>query len=85
MLPHVGRMDDIWGAYYLQQKLSHLSPFIVFSNSTVTQKRNVHNLITDLKNEVMGYEKTIFFSHNKVENFLPKKTLKLIKLYKNFF
>ena len=85
MLPHVGRMDDIWGAYYLQQKLSHLSPFIVFSNSTVTQKRNVHNLITDLKNEVMGYEKTIFFSRNKVENFLPKKTLKLIKLYKNFF
>jgi hypothetical protein len=65
--------------------LSNLSPFIVFSNSNVTQKRNAHNLITDLKNEIIGYEKTKFFSHNKVENFLPKKTLKILKLYQNFF
>ncbi len=85
MFTDVGRMDDIWGSYYLQQKLSNLSPFIVFSNSNVTQKRNAHNLITDLKNEIIGYEKTKFFSHNKVENFLPKKTLKILKLYQNFF
>jgi len=85
MLTNVGRMDDIWGGYYLQQKLSNLSPFIVFANSTVTQERNIHDLIIDLKKEITGYEKTILFSKNNVENFLTKKTLKLIKLYKNFF
>ena len=72
MLPFIGRMDDIWGAYYLQFKLNKKTPFIVFNRASVYQKRNQHNLFTDLKNEMIGYENTIKL--NKM-NFISKKNI----------
>ena len=44
MLPFIGRMDDIWGAYYLQFKLNNKVPFIIFSSASVYQKRNQHKI-----------------------------------------
>jgi hypothetical protein len=85
MFPGIGRMDDIWAAYYIQQKFKRLLPFIVFSSSSVYQNRNVHNYVLDLKKEIIGYEKTIFFKNQKVKSFLPKSCLKLINLYRDFF
>ena len=85
VIPHIGRMDDIWAAYYIQQKFKRLLPFIVFSSSSVYQNRNVHNYVLDLKKEIIGYEKTIFFKNQKVKSFLPKSCLKLINLYRDFF
>ena len=79
MFPHVGRMDDIWGGYYLQKKIR--KSFIVFSNSTVIQKRNDHNFAVDLKNEIIGYLNTLKFIDNKFNKELPSKTKKALKVY----
>ncbi|MCA1846716.1 MAG: hypothetical protein LC792_26690, partial [Actinobacteria bacterium] len=41
MFPHIGRMDDIWGAYYLQG----CGAKVVFNKATVVQERNPHDLV----------------------------------------
>jgi hypothetical protein len=51
MFPKVGRMDDIWGGYYLQS----LGFNVVYTAPTVRQDRNQHNLTLDFRNEVQGY------------------------------
>lgn len=80
-LPFIGRMSDIWGSYLLQKKLENLN--VVYSNSSVYQKRNPHNLSIDLEQELLGYKNTLNFLSN---NFLlPEKTLKAYELYKNSF
>ncbi len=84
MIPKIGRMDDIWGAYYLQQKLKNKIPFVVFSKASVYQNRNVHDLSVDLNNEVLGYEHNHKFNKKSVLKFLPKQTKELIILYRNF-
>jgi hypothetical protein len=57
-LPGIGRMDDIWGAYLLQQ---HKKPNIVFTRASVFQARNEHDLSVDFGHEVVGYTKTDSF------------------------
>ena len=79
MFPHVGRMDDIWGGYYLQKKIK--KPFIVFSNSSVVQKRNDHNFAIDLKNEIVGYLDTLKFINDISNKILPIKTKKALEVY----
>ena len=78
-------MDDIWGAYYLQQKLKNKIPFVVFSKASVYQNRNVHDLSVDLNNEVLGYEHNHKFNKKSVLKFLPKQTKELIILYRILF
>lgn len=56
MFPGIGRMDDIWGAYYLQAKTG-VRP--VFCNASVEQRRNEHDLTKDFSQEVIGYEQTL--------------------------
>ena len=55
VLPHVGRMDDIWGSYILQ----HLFPdSVVYNKASVYQDRNVQDLVTNLEKEIIGYRNT---------------------------
>jgi hypothetical protein len=56
MFPGIGRMDDIWGAYYLQARTGARP---VFCAASVTQQRNDHDLTKDLSLEVIGYEQTL--------------------------
>jgi glycosyltransferase involved in cell wall biosynthesis len=56
MFPGIGRMDDIWGAYYLQAATG-VRP--VFCHATVVQRRNVHDLTNDFSLEVIGYERSL--------------------------
>lgn len=58
VLPHVGRMDDIWGAYILQKKMNC---GVVFCPASVYQERNVQDLVTNLEKEVIGYRNTDSF------------------------
>jgi hypothetical protein len=58
MLPHVGRMDDIWGAYILQKKIDC---GVVFCPASVYQERNLQDLVTNLEKEVIGYRNTDSF------------------------
>jgi hypothetical protein len=56
MFPGIGRMDDIWGAYYLQAKTGARP---VFCSASVQQDRNEHDLTRDFSLEVIGYERTL--------------------------
>lgn len=58
VLPHVGRMDDIWGGYLLQ-KTTECN--VVFCPASVYQERNVQDLVTNLEKEVLGYRNTDSF------------------------
>jgi hypothetical protein len=55
LFPHVGRMDDIWAAYYLQAK----GYGVVYNQASVYQERNVHDLIRDMRQEYLGYENNL--------------------------
>jgi hypothetical protein len=54
MLPFVGRMDDIWAAYYVQS----LGFKTLYSQASVHQHRNPHDLTVDFEHEIQGYLKT---------------------------
>lgn len=80
VLPHAGRMDDIWGAYIVQ----HYFPnSVVYNRATVYQDRNEQDLVTNLENEVIGYRNTLNLI-NDLKNFtdyLPKASLKFWDVY----
>lgn len=77
MFPFIGRMDDIWGAYYLQLLTGEK---VLFNIPTVKQSRNEHDLTNDFKHEVLGYEKTFDMLENSMINisnffkFIPEKS-----------
>ena len=52
--PETLRMQDIWAAYYVEA-LGHK---VVYGKASVYQARNAQNLVTDFKNEIMGYLNT---------------------------
>ena len=56
VLPHAGRMDDIWGAYIVQY---YFPNSVIYNKATVYQDRNVQDLITNLENEIIGYRGTL--------------------------
>ena len=73
VLPHAGRMDDIWGSYILQE---YFQNNVIYNKATVYQDRNEQDLVTNLENEVIGYRGTLDLL-NDLENFynhLPTKT-----------
>ena len=55
VLPHIGRMDDIWGSYILQYLIPNC---VVYNKASVYQDRNVQDLVTNLENEIIGYRFT---------------------------
>jgi hypothetical protein len=63
--PETLRMQDIWAAYYVEA-LGHK---VVYGKASVYQARNEHNLVTDFKNEIIGYLNT----HNLVSEPLNLK------------
>ena len=82
VLPFVGRMDDIWGCYYLQNIIPTGS--ILFDKPTVYQDRNEQDLVTNLENEIIGYRNTLKFIQNEYE--LEYNTKEFINIYyKSFY
>jgi len=83
-LPFVGRMDDIWPAYYI----SAMGYNIVFHKATVFQDRNVQNLTKNLTDEFFGYENTLKMLNDvkkditQFEKYLPEKALNVWNLYR---
>jgi hypothetical protein len=77
-------MDDIWASYYIYS----LGYKVVYSRPSVYQKRNVHNLIKDMKQEYLGYEnnldliKNLKKNPNNIIKFLPKKSYEAFMYYK---
>ena len=89
-LPHIspfGRNGDIWISYHLQS----LGFNVVYCKSSVYQKRNAHNVIVDMKDEIVGYQKNIRIveainkSIYKKELFWPERTCKAYEVYRSCF
>lgn len=58
MWPGVGRYDDIW-ASYLCRVVTDLHDWLVrYGRPTVQQDRNPHNIMNDMRAEMLGYEFT---------------------------
>ena len=84
VLPHVGRMDDIWGAYIMQY---YFPNSVIYNKASVYQDRNVQDLITNLEKEIIGYRNT-FNLLNDLENyidFLPEETVNFFNTYRKQF
>ena len=84
VLPHAGRMDDIWGAYIVQ----HYFPnSVIYNKASVYQARNPQDLVTNLENEVIGYRGTLNLI-NDLENYynhLPEATQRFWDVYRKQF
>lgn len=80
LFPHIGRMDDIWASYVLQEYMPNC---VMYAPPSVVQRRNSHNIIQDLKDEMYGYEHTIELVNDLYywTNYLPDKTKEFVKLY----
>ena len=87
MFPHVGRMDDIWAAYYLQAK-GHR---VVWNKPSVYQRRNVHDLIRDMRQEYVGYENNLKLVQDLAADaesllaYLPRRSAWAFQLYQRHF
>jgi hypothetical protein len=84
VLPYVGRMDDIWGAYIMQ----HYFPnSVIYNKSSVYQDRNVQDLVTNLENEIIGYRNTLKLIQDlkNYNLYLPEKTKEFFKVYQSCF
>lgn len=84
VLPFVGRMDDIWGSYILQQ---HFPNAVIYDVATVYQDRNEQDLITNLENEILGYRNTLKFIESGADyvSLLPEEAQKFWECYRSQF
>lgn len=85
LFPHVGRMDDIWAAYYVLSKGNK----VVYNKATVYQDRNIHNLIEDMKKEYIGYENNLslimdlYVDSEKILKYLPERSIAAWNVYRS--
>ena len=86
VIPHIGRMDDIWGAYALQQDLKEIhGDFVVYNKATVYQDRNEHDLTIDMEEEMIGYKNNPKLISDGYRSVLPKESSKAYEIYKSLF
>jgi hypothetical protein len=87
MFPHVGRMDDIWAAYYVQAR----GASVVFGKASVFQERNPHDLVVDMKKEYLGYEnnlaivEAVAHDADALFKFLPSESIAAFERYRSHF
>ncbi len=83
VIPHIGRMDDIWGSYAIQQDLKEkYGNFVAYCSASVYQDRNEHDLTIDMEEEMIGYKNNLNLLKNGYRNILPKKSLLAYELFK---
>jgi len=87
LFPHVGRMDDIWAAYYVQA----LGAKVVWAKASVFQERNVHNPVRDMIAEYCGYENNLELVNkiaadpDSIVQYLPGRSVEAFRLYRKHF
>ena len=83
LFPHVGRMDDIWAAFFAQSQ----GASVVYNKASVNQYRNRHDFTEDMKAEYLGYE----YNHKIVKDIkflksvLPEKSAQAFARYQTHF
>ncbi len=80
VIPHVGRMDDIWAAYFVQKEFPNS---LIFGPSSVYQERNEQDLIKNLENELIGYRNTLDLLDGNYK--LPEEAQLSYDLYRDSF
>jgi hypothetical protein len=87
LFPHIGRMDDIWAAYYLQA----MGYSVVFNRASVFQERNPHDLVRDMRQEYLGYEHNLSLVQDLARDcqsilaYLPGRAVWALELYRRHF
>ena len=87
LIPGIGRMEDIWSSYYLES----LGFNVVYNKASVFQDRNIQNYTKNMKDEFIGYEKTIDLLNDLKEDseniykYLPERGREVMKKYLNYF
>ncbi len=87
LFSNIGRMDDIWAAYYVQA----LGFKVVYGEPSVYQLRNIHDLTRDMKAEFLGYEhnlnivEKIVYNPNVIKDYVDDKAWEAFSLYKKHF
>lgn len=77
VLPFCGRMDDIWGCIVMQQRTKEV---VLFSEPSTFHDRNYHEVISDLKQEWIGFEQTMkLLEHG--ESIFPDNIKKFLDIY----
>jgi hypothetical protein len=84
VLPHVGRMDDIWGGYIAQLKFPNS---VLYNKASVYQDRNVQDLVKNLENEIIGYRHTqdLLQNLNLWKQYVPEETVEFYEAYRRCF
>ena len=83
MLPQIGRAEDIWGAYLLQQNINTV---VAYCSASVYQRRNEHDLIIDMQNEMLSYRHAVTFLKDGYDSpCLPSKAREFYKAYRQEF
>ena len=80
MLPHVGRMDDIWASYFVQEKFPNS---VIYNTPSVYQERNEHDIVLDLEREVIGYRNTLKLLEKQYS--LPSEVAQAYEAYQKAF
>lgn len=81
LFPHIGRMDDIWAAYWLQGVYGQC---VVFNKASVFQKRNPHDLTKDMEAEMIGYKYSLdVVKHpSTIKKYIPKESWQAFQEYR---
>ena len=81
--PFIGRMDDIWGAYYALSK-GHK---VIYDEATVYQDRNIHDNIIDFENEIIGYKNShkLVLDIDNIQNYIPERSWRSFLEYQKLF
>ena len=84
LFPHIGRMDDIWAAYVTQHEFPDC---VAYCKASVYQDRNEHDLVKDLKAEMIGYEHSLEVATDKeaYKHLVPQLALDAYEEYKKAF
>jgi len=87
LFPHIGRMDDIWAAFYVQAKGFK----VVYGKASVYQERNAHDAVKDMKQEYIGYENNLklvndlYQDPEKILAYLPARSVDAFRAYRRHF
>jgi hypothetical protein len=87
LYPHIGRMDDIWAAYYVQAKGFN----VVFQRPSVYQDRNVHDPVKDMRMEYIGYENNLSLVQalakdpGAIVKYLPERSIAAWNFFQRHF
>ena len=80
MLPYVGRMDDIWASYIVQEQFPNS---VIYNTASVYQEINEHDVVLDLEKEIFGYRNTLNFIQKRYElEDNVKKSFKISNAFK---